>query len=541
MRRSALFLSGLILAALLGFLPPAQAQQAPDARFATVEAAELLRRGSQLETEHRWADALVHYEEAIRQYPDDRTLEQRFELARLHFDLARRYGDATFCDSARRMSLQESLDLYSDVLAKIHTHYVESPEWKQLVERGLNDLDMALGEAVFVERNVATARRAEVDALRRDLRRAIVPQNVQSRDDAREAAAMAATMTRDRLGVAPAPVVLEFLCGATNALDPYSGYLTAAQLAEVYSQIEGNFVGVGVELKPNNGSLLIVRVIPRSPAQQNGICVGDNIVAVGERATRDYPSDQAANLLQGEVGSTVDLTVASPGQAPRKLRIQRQRIDVPSIDEARIIDATRGIAYLKLVSFQKSTPRELDAALWQLYREGMRSLIVDVRGNPGGLLVAAVDVVDRFVEQGTIVATRGRNAQEDFVYTAHASGTWHVPLVVIQDQESASAAEIFAGAIRDHRRGTVVGVRSYGKGSVQGIFPLSFGNVGVRLTTAKFFSPAGRAYSRVGVEPDVVVYRVAKPLLGPGDPPANADDRMLTAALDAAAGPCQAQ
>jgi carboxyl-terminal processing protease len=162
----------------------------------------------------------------------------------------------------------------------------------------------------------------------------------------------------------------------------------------------------------------------------------------------------------------------------------------------------------------------------------MRVLIIDLRGNPGGLLSAAVDVVDKFVDRGIIVSTRGRNSQEDFTYSAREDGTWHVPLVLLIDQDSASAAEILAGAIRDHHRGTIVGVRSYGKGSVQGIFPLKVANCGVRLTTAKFYSPAGKPFSRVGVEPNVVVRQTAKPAENSATP---ADDVVLGAALQQAA------
>jgi carboxyl-terminal processing protease len=136
----------------------------------------------------------------------------------------------------------------------------------------------------------------------------------------------------------------------------------------------------------------------------------------------------------------------------------------------------QGIAYLKLTCFQKSTARDLEAALWNLHRTGMKGLMIDLRGNPGGLLIAAVDSADLFLERGAIVTTRGRNAEEDFTYTAREPGPWRVPLVVLIDQESASAAEIFAGAIRDHHRGVIVGTRSYGKGTVQGIFPLDVCN-----------------------------------------------------------------
>ena len=141
----------------------------------------------------------------------------------------------------------------------------------------------------------------------------------------------------------------------------------------------------------------------------------------------------------------------------------------------------------------------------------MRSLIVDVRGNPGGLLNSAVDISDRFISSGVIVSTRGRNPLEDFVHRAKTAGTWRVPLVVLIDENSASASEIFAAAVADHQRGIVVGEQSYGKGSVQGIFPLNVGGGGVRLTTAKFYSPDGSPISQVGVSPAVPVQEVARP------------------------------
>jgi len=140
--------------------------------------------------------------------------------------------------------------------------------------------------------------------------------------------------------------------------------------------------------------------------------------------------------------------------------------------------------------------------------------VIDLRGNPGGLLSAAVDTADIFLERGLVVATRGRSPEEDFNYSAGRPGTWRMPLVVLIDGDSASSSEIFAGAIRDHGRGRIVGCRSYGKGSIQGIFPLESAGVGMRLTTAKFFSPKGLPYSGVGVEPDLPVHTVARPVDG---------------------------
>ena len=217
------------------------------------------------------------------------------------------------------------------------------------------------------------------------------------------------------------------------------------------------------------------------------------------------------------------------------MTLRREHVDVPSVDNIHMLDAANGIGYFKLSCFQKTTSRDMDNALWQLHRQGMRSLVMDLRGNPGGLLTAAVDAADKFIDQGNIVSTHGRNPQEEYNYTAHAMSVWHVPLVVLIDGDSASASEIFAGAVRDHSRGVLVGVRSYGKGTVQGIFPLGVGGAGMRLTTAKFYSPNGHPFSHVGVEPDIVVHQTAKPIDGQVAPRAAGEsDATLAAGLEAA-------
>ncbi len=539
MRRRVLSaLSALYLAAFaLLVVSQAVAQQTTAISIVThsAEIDSLLQDGRRMEVECRWGEALSHYEEAIRQFPHDAGLKRRFSFTRLHYDVGRRYADRSFCRAIETLPFEEALELYDRVLLKIESHYVDVPHWKELVEHGTDNLSVALSEPAFVDRNLVESSSTVTDEFRSELRRMLEPLPIATRRDAGYAVSAAAALTRQRLGLSPTAVVLEYLCGATNALDRYSAYLTPDQLNEVYSQIEGNFVGLGIELKADGGELLIVRVITGSPAQQAGMLDGDRILAVDGRSTRNLTTDQAANLLQGAAGSTVNLIVVTSGEQPRRLSVCRRRVDVPSIDRVKIIDRQHGIAYLRLACFQKTTCRDLDEALWKLHRKGMKSLIVDLRGNPGGLLMTAVEVVDKFVERGVIVSTRGRSTQEDFTYTARVPGTWRVPLVVIIDNDSASAAEIVAGAIRDHRRGTVVGVRSYGKGSVQGIFPLDMSTAGVRLTTAKFYSPTGRPYTRIGVEPDVTVRLAAKPIDGQ-IVPVDGDDAMLSAAVQAARG-----
>ena len=557
MRRKVFPAGGVLFGLLLGLLLPAVPAAAqtpaaspaeavriepdgssPEAATPTAQVGELLRRGRQLEIESRWGEALSHYEDAVRRFPEEESLRRRFSFTRSHYDLGRRYNDPSFRRFVSRLTLAESLDLYDEVLLKIQAHYVEAANWKELLERGTNNFEVALSEPAFRQDQLQGVDAAAIDRFRRQLRRQLGYRLIQSRGDAKDAVLRAARLAEERLAVKPCAVVLEYLCGATNGLDAYSAYLTPSQLTDVYSQIEGNFIGLGIELKAEGGALVIVRVIADSPAERGGILSGDRILAVDGQSTENLTTDQAANVLQGEAGSSVTLALVTAGHEARDVTVRRERVNVPSIDDIRILDEDLGIAYLRLTCFQKTTPRDLDAALWQLHREGMRSLVVDVRGNPGGLLITAVDVADKFLARGTIVTTRGRNVQEDQTYAAHEIGTWPVPLVVLIDEESASAAEIFAGAIHDHHRGTVVGTRSYGKGSVQGIFPLNLGEAGVRLTTAKFYSPNGRPYSHVGVEPNVVVelHRSARPIDGsvaplPGE---EADDPFVVAAEEAA-------
>jgi carboxyl-terminal processing protease len=355
-------------------------------------------------------------------------------------------------------------------------------------------------------------------------------------------AQQAGSLTQRRVGLKPSVVALEFTAAAAGGLDNYSAFLSGDELREIFSQIEGNFVGLGVELKPNDGLLEIVAVIPGSPAQRSGLQAGDKITAIDGRLCRQMTTAQADSMLTGEEGTTVRITVEGPDGQTRSADVRREHVDVPSLENVRIVDAEYGVAYVRIPVFQKTTSADLENALWDLHRQGMRSLVIDLRGNPGGLLTSSVELADKFVAQGRIVSTRGRSAGEDFDYQAHRAGTWRVPLVVLIDENSASASEIFAAAIRDNRRGTLVGQRSFGKGSVQGIFPLGYAGIGVRLTTANFYGPNSQPISKVGVEPDIPVQAATGSAEGTqivgfrGESTAAAGDLVLDRAVDVARG-----
>ena len=496
--------------------------------------AALLQQGAYLEKKQKWGEALSHYEDAIKRFPHDQTLQGHQDLARIHYDLDRRYDDRSYRATMEALSTQQANELYEEVLLKVDSYFVQKMDWQLLVDRGTRCLEIAIWEGVLVDGQQTDPADPARAIIIKQLKQFIDEHPIKTREEAVAIASATAAFVSAKLGVTQTAVILEYVAGASGGLDNYSCYLTGNQLKDVYSQIDGNFVGIGIELKAENNTLLIVSVIPDSPASRAGIQAGNRILSVNSTSTKNLSIDAAASLLQGPKNSRLELSIDSPQQPPRNVSLVRQHVEVPSVDGVCLIDETQKVGYLRLISFQRSTSREIDEALWKLYHQGMKSLIIDVRGNPGGLLSASVDVADKFVPQGTIVSTRGRSPQEDYDYPARRSSTWELPLVVLVDENSASASEIFAAAVHDHHRATLVGQKSYGKGSVQGIFPLARCGAGLRLTTAKFYSPNGQPISNIGVKPDVVVHQTGKPVLTIGTKPFPDKDPILRAGIDAA-------
>ena len=315
--------------------------------------------------------------------------------------------------------------------------------------------------------------------------------------------------------------------------------------------IDGNFVGLGVELKIDAEGLRLVGVIRGGPAWEAGLVSGDQIVKVAGQPVKGLSLDEAANRLQGTEGTSVDLEVLRRDGATRAVRLVRRHVEVESVTQCQ--DRRPGRRHRLRPAHR--LPEDLDRGARPgrsraCRRQGMRTLVLDLRGNPGGLLNVAVEIAERFIDDGVIVSTRGRAPGQSQVYRASGQARWRMPLYVLIDHDSASASEILAGALQDHRRATVIGERSYGKGSVQSIFSLRSAPAGLKLTTAKFYSPTNRPYSEQGVTPDMPVKtRVAAKPAGDdkdaepldesviGDPKL---DPVLAAAVRASRGRSQA-
>lgn len=467
------------------------------------EDVSVLQIGQQLESERRWSEAIQFYEKAIRREGTNQEISRRLQTARVHFDVVRRYSDRSFIDTVKGSTPAEALDVYGEVVAKLEAYFVETIDYSRLALYGTACLEIALTESDFLNAHLPNARPDAVESFRRKIHQTVTQRRVVSSSDLRSVVSQIAVQAQQHIGLLPAASIYELTAGAVCMLDPYSAFLTPGEYKEVMSQIEGNLIGLGVELWAEGSELRIVDVFRGSPAQEAGLKAGHFIMEVDGNSVLQVGAKKAADMLRGPEGSRVRLVIANGGESTVALEVVRKRVEIPSVSIAELRDG--GVGYIRITNFQKTTVQEVGRAMFQLSRQGMRSLVIDLRRNPGGLLESAVELADEFLSQGGIVSTRGRNGEENRNYTAKLQGTWEIPLVVLIDGDSASASEIFAGAIRDHNRGYVVGQVSYGKGSVQGVFHNERGQGGLRLTVSKFYSPSGTAISARGIIPHVFV------------------------------------
>ncbi|HEY7529368.1 MAG TPA: S41 family peptidase [Gemmatimonadota bacterium] len=290
---------------------------------------------------------------------------------------------------------------------------------------------------------------------------------------------------------------LRAIKGLVESLDPYSEFLTRDEYEDLKVHTSGNYEGLGISIDIRDDVLTVVAPIEGTPAYRAGIHSGDRIMAVDGRSTHGWSSERAVDELRGPAGSEVVLTIAREGLTePIEITIRRQAIDIPSVPYAWLLDG--GVGYVRFRQFSERGAREVQAAVENLRRQGMRSLVLDLRGNPGGLLDQAIDVTDLFLERGElVVSTRGRMPEQNRKYHAHDDvnyGTF--PMIVLVDGGTASASEILAGALQDHDRALILGRTSFGKGLVQSLFPLEGNQAALKLTTARYYTPSGRNIQR---------------------------------------------
>ena len=299
----------------------------------------------------------------------------------------------------------------------------------------------------------------------------------------------------------------EAVRGMLNSLDKYSQFIEPAKFEALQIGIKGEYGGIGVKLAQEDGFPVITMIVENSPADKAKLLIGDRFLAVDSVEIKGKNIAEISALIRGDIGSEVSLTVyRSSIDKTWEVVIEREKIEMQAVEDVRIVG--EAIGYMKISDFQEHTAEQVDNALKDLKKKGMKALIIDIRNNDGGLLPQAVELAERFLPKGEkIVSVKSKVPEQRKEYVSSGTKTFNdYPLIVLVNQFSASASEIFSAAMQDHDRGVIIGTKTFGKASVQSVIPLD-DKAGMKLTTARYVSPNGRMIDGIGIEPDLVVER----------------------------------
>ena len=297
--------------------------------------------------------------------------------------------------------------------------------------------------------------------------------------------------------------------GVLQSLDPYSAYMSPEMFKEMQTDTRGEFGGLGIEIGMESGVVKVISPIDDTPAEKAGIKAGDYIVKIGETQVQGKSLMEAVKLMRGPVGTSIDLTIRRKGvKKPLEFEITRRIIEIKSVN-SEILGKKKNLGYIRIKSLNENSDKQILEIIKKYEKnKKIEGYILDLRNNPGGLLNQAINITDFFLDEGEIVSTKGRKTSETRKFFARKGDEVEgKPIIVLINNGSASASEIFAGALKDHKRAIILGENSYGKGSVQSIIPLRNGG-GMRLTISKYYLPSGDSISEVGVTPDIVVEEI---------------------------------
>jgi carboxyl-terminal processing protease len=308
-----------------------------------------------------------------------------------------------------------------------------------------------------------------------------------------------------------ANVIDSAINGVLQSLDPYSAYMSPELFREMQTDTRGEFGGLGIEIGMEAGVVKVISPIDDTPAAKAGIKAGDYIVKIGKEQVQGKSLMEAVKLMRGPVGTSIDLTVRRKNvKKPLEFKVIRKIIEVQSVSSS-VISKDKNLGYIRLKSFNENSDEQFLKLIKKFEKNSkIKGYVLDLRNNPGGLLTQAINITDFFLDDGEIVSTKGRKVSETRKFFARKGDVIKgKPIIVLINNGSASASEIFAGALKDHKRAVILGENSYGKGSVQSIIPLRNGG-GIRLTISKYYLPSGKSISEVGVTPDILVEETEK-------------------------------
>ncbi|HBI41797.1 MAG TPA: hypothetical protein DDY78_02945 [Planctomycetales bacterium] len=488
----------------------------------SLHADELINKALVSEKRRDWLEACRFYDKSLRKDRNQQEVRDAYQRCLRRLYLVRRCQDRVYKEALARLTPSEALEVYDQVLVVVGAAYVDASKTdiNTLFQQGVQELRYDFDEEVFIQEYLSGARPATVARFKRVLD-GWTTHKVKSRTEAREEvlaliqAARRADLDVKALAVA---VGLEFASGACNALDEYTLFLTPGYYNDVQAALQGKYVSIGVDLGASEDQRVeIVRIYPKSPAQEAGLGEHDRILRIDREEA--LSPEASAEKLRGGDGSMVEVEVQAVGQmTSRVVRLQRRPVYLPSVMEPQLMALPTDmgsitVGMIQINHFQDSTVQDVKEALAQLQTAGVKALLLDLRGNPGGAFKAGVQVAELFLNEGVIVFSESPLDEYNRPFKVTARNPVQVPMVVLVDRDTASAAEVVAGALKEHRQGTtlIVGQTTFGKGSIQGVIPLDKAPLdktpgGIRITVAKLFSPGKhQPYTGRGVTPDIVV------------------------------------
>lgn len=495
----------LLIALLLGggvFFSVPQVQAIPADQIR-----QLVKEAEVYEKTLQWEKARQVYEDLLGQKDPGLRIRERYQHALRRCWQARRHQDVSYTKEVLSVDYGQALQICNIVHNTLldGAYNKKKIDSAKLFRKSLEELDEALGDAKFVQQHVPASRQANVPAFRAMLRKKMASPGGLTRDKALARISDVALEAEFELGLDPTVAVMELACGACYAVDEYTVYLTPNQLRELAQNLnQTDAIGVGLTLVVQENRIVVRNVVMDSAASQF-VIPGDEIISVNKQPVLNFNVNQVADFLRGPAGTMVEIEIQSPtDDMPRTIQLTRQAA-LASVSFYQLPGTP--YSHLKITSFTDATLRDIDQALKQ---PGMKGLIIDLRQNGGGIVDSAIATARKFLATGIIASRVHQDSAQNHVYHAKNPDALTVPLIVLVDNDTASAAEVLAGALKENGRATLIGQTTFGKGCTQCVLRIADapGGVptgGMRLTVARFFSPKGQPYSGRGVIPHIFI------------------------------------